>query len=153
MSFLLTLEESKLETIISLLAKYEQKVQDAAPIFNLEGRRLEEIMRTLPGHQSSYDRAFQEMKALDEWLNNLKDKKTAKYWKKYVEGYPKALSTRDVQAYIAGESEIVELNQIMIEVTLTKNHLQAIVDSLRQLAWMTGHITKLRVVELGDVML
>jgi len=153
MSFLLTIEESKLEAIIDLLEKYEHMVQAAAPIFKLEGRRLEEIMRTLPRHQAEYDLAFQELKSLEEWLETIKEKRTAKYWKKYLEGYPKQLATRDIQSYIAGEKEIVEMNQFIIEVTMIKNQLASIVEAIKQMAWMTGHTTKLRVAELGDVVL
>lgn len=153
MSFLLTLEMDKLEQILVILPKYEQKVKDAEVIFELEGRKLEEIARTLPHHQQNYGRAYQEMKALAEWLQNVKEKETAKLWKKYVEGYPKQLSTRDIQAYIAGEKIIVELNQIIIEVDLTKNHLYEITENLRNMGWMVGHITKLRVAELQETVL
>lgn len=153
MSFILLLEDTKLEEIVNHLPKYEQMIKDAEPIFKLEGRHLEEIIRTLPHYQSRYDQAVQEMKALDEWLGGVKDKRTAKLWKKYVEGYPKQLATRDVQAYIAGEKEIVELNQIAIEVTLIKNHLTSIVEAIKQMGWMVAHITKLRVAELNDLTL
>lgn len=150
MSFLLTLDESKLEEIVSLLEKYESMVEAAEPIFKLENRRLEEIMRVLPHYQSQYDQAFYDVKALDEWLNNLKEKASAKYWKKYLESYPRQLAQRDIQAYISGEKEIVELNQLIIEVALIKNKLSAIVEALKQMGWMMGHITKLRVSELQD---
>ena len=83
MSFLLTLEEDKLDEIIDLLDRYEQAVENAQPIFKLEGRRIEEIARTLPHYQSSYDQQYQELKSLEEWLNNLKEKRVAKLWKKY----------------------------------------------------------------------
>jgi hypothetical protein len=153
MSFLLTLEEDRLEEIISLLDRYEQAAQNAEPIFKLEGRRIEEIARTLPHYQSSFDQQYQELKSLEEWLNNLKEKRVAKLWKKYNEGYSKALSTKDIQAYIAGEKDIVELNQIIIEVTLLKSKFFSIVDALKQLGWMLGHITKLRIAEMQDAIL
>ena len=153
MSFLLLLEEDKIDDILEKLPVYEDKVKAAEPIFKLEGRRLEEIARTLPYYQSSYDQSYQELKALEDWLNNIKEKKTAKYWKKYLEGYQRTLTSRDIQAYIAGEKEIVELNQIIIEVTLLKNHLSAIVEAIKQLGWMLGHVTKLRVAEMQDAIL
>jgi hypothetical protein len=153
MSFLLLLNEDELEKIVPLLPKYEIMVENAKPIFELEGRRLEEIARTLPKYQSSYDQAYQEMKALEDWVNNIKEKKTAKLWKKYNEGYQKALSARDIQAYIAGEKDIVETNQIIIEVLLIKNQLNAIVEALKNLGWMVGHITKIRVAELQETIL
>lgn len=153
MSFILTLDEDKLDAIIPLLPKYEERIRNAETIFKLEGRRLEEIMRTLPHHQASYDESLNELKALDEWVNNIKEKKIAKFWKKYNEGYSRQLTTRDIQAYIAGEKEIVEINQIIIEVTLLKNNLASIVEALRQLGWMVGHVTKLRVAEMQDAVL
>lgn len=153
MSFILTLEEDKLDSIIPLLPKYENAIAAAESIFKLEGRKLEEIARTLPHHQSSYDQRHQEVKALEEWLNTIKEKRTAKHWKKYLEGYSRQLSTRDIQAYIAGEKDIVELSQILVEVTLLKNNLGAIVEALKQLGWMLGHVTKLRIAEMQDAIL
>lgn len=153
MSWLLTLSEDKLEELIPILERFEEKIKAAEPIFKLEGRRLEEVARTLPQYQSSYNQSHQEVKAVEEWLNNIKDKRVSKLWKKYTEGYSRALSTRDIQAYIGGEKDIVELNQIIIEVTLLKNQLNSIVDALIQIGWMVGHITKLRVAELQDVIL
>jgi hypothetical protein len=153
MSFLLTLDEEKMEEIIDLLPKYEQRIQAAEPLFKLEGRRLEEIIRTLPHNLASYDESYQQLKALEEWINNIKEKKVGKLWKKYNEGYSRTLSTRDIQAYIASEKEIVELNQIIIEVTLLKNNLLSIVEALKQLGWMLSHITKLRVAEMQDAIL
>jgi hypothetical protein len=153
MSFLLTLDEERLEEIIPLLPRYEQKIQAAEPIFKVEGRRLEEVMRTLPHYQSSYDQSYQEMKGLEEWILNIKEKKVGKLWKKYNEGYSRQLSTKDITMYIASEKEIVELNQIIIEVVTLKNNLEAIVEALKQLGWMVGHITKLRVSEMQDAIL
>lgn len=150
MSFILTLEMDKLDAILEILPKYEQKVKDAEPIFNLDGRKLEEIMRTLPFHQSTYSRAHHEIKAVEEWITNVKEKESAKLWKKYLEGYPKQLSQRDIQAYIAGEKIIVEINQILIEVQLIKNHLSDIVDAIKNMGFMMGHVTKLRVAELDE---
>lgn len=153
MSFLLTLDEEKLEEIIPLLPRYEEKIKKAEPIFKLEGRRIEEIMRTIPHYQSSYDESYQELKSLEEWVNNIKEKKVGKLWKKYNEGYSRSLSTRDIQAYISGEKEIVELNQIIIEISLLKNSMFAIVDAIKQMGWQMGSITKLRIAEMQDAIL
>lgn len=153
MSFILTFDDNNISAIINELMRFEKLVLAAEPIFKLEGRRIEEIMRVLPHHLAQYDQALQEVKGVDEWLNNFKDKITAKYWKKYLEGYQRTLATRDIQAYIAGEKEIVEINQVAIEVTLLKNKLSAIVEALKQMGWMCGHMTKLRVAEMQDAIL
>ncbi len=146
-------ESEKLDELTSVLPKYEEKIQAAAPIFKVEGQRLEAIARTLPHHQSSYDQSLQELKALEDWVINLKEKMTARLWRKYNEGYSRQLSTRDIQAYIAGEPEIVAINQILIEIKLHKDQCAAIVEALKQLGWMVSHITKLRVAEMQDAIL
>lgn len=153
MSFLLTLEEEKLEEILPLLPKYEEQIAAAENILKLEGRRIEEIMRTLPHYQASYDESYNNLKALEEWIKNIKEKKEGKLWRKYNESYSRALSSRDIQAYIASEKDIVELNQIIIEVALLKNNMYSIVDALKQVGWMLSHVTKLRVAELEDAIL
>jgi hypothetical protein len=153
MSFILTLDDERLEEIVPLLPRYEERIAAAEPIFLIEGKRLEEVMRTLPHYQSSYDQSYQELKGLEDWLNNIKDKKVSKLWKKYTEGYSRQLTTKDITAYIAGEKDIVEINQILIEVALLKNNTLAIVEALKQLGWMVGHITKLRISEMQDAIL
>ena len=153
MSFLLTLEEEKLEEILNVLPKYEQQIASAENVLKLDGRRLEEIMRTLPHYQASYDESYNNLKALEEWIKNIKEKKEGKLWKKYNEGYSRTLSSRDIQAYIASEKEIVELNQIIIEVCLLKNNMFSVVEALKQVGWMLSHITKLRIAEMQDAIL
>lgn len=154
MSFILTLSEDKLQTdLVGILASYEESAKGSEHIFKIEHKRIEEVARTLPHYQSTFDQKFQELKSLEDWLNILKEKKIAKHWKKYNEAYSKALSTRDIQAYIAGEKDIVEINQIIVEVTLLKNTFFAIVDALKQMGWMLGHITKLRISEMQDAIL
>ena len=153
MSLTLTLDESRLGEIIPLLDKFEQRIQAAEPIFELDGRKLEEVIRQVPKHQSSYDKTLQEAKAIEEWLLVLKEKRVGKHWKKYNEGYSRALTTRDIQAYIGAEKDIVELNQILVEIVLIKNNLIAIVEAIKNMGWMVGHITKLRVAELEQAIL
>jgi hypothetical protein len=153
MSFILSLDESKLEEIIPIISKYEKMITSAEPIFKLEGTLLESALKTLPHYQSSYDQALQEMKGVEEWIAAIKEKKVGKLWKKYNEGYSRQLTARDIQAYIAAEPDVVALNQILVDVVSTKNKLAAIVDALRQMGWMLGHVTKLRVAEMNDAIL
>lgn len=153
MTFLLTLDEERLGDIVPLLPDYEKKISAAEAIFKLEGKRLEEIMRTLPHYQSSYDQSYQELKSLQEWVENIKEKKVGKLWKKYLEGYSRVLSTKDIQCYIAAEKDIVELNQIIIEISLLKNNMYSIVDALKQLGWQMSSITKLRIAEMQEAIL
>lgn len=153
MSFLLKLEEDKLnEQLPELFERYEEHVKSAEPLFKLEGRRLEEIARTLPYHQAAYAQRAHEMKQVVKWLENQKFKLEARFMKNYSQG-PRAFGAREINTFIGGEREIVEYNQLIIEATLLQGQLDEIVEAFRQMGWMVGNITKLRVAELQDIVL
>jgi hypothetical protein len=153
LSFLFTLEEDKLAAQLpDLFDDYEREIAKAEPLFDIKGERLEMLARDLPQHQGHYNLKMQEMKMLMKWLENYKAKLEAIHLKNYSRGQ-RALSASDQKIFLAGESNIIELNQLIIEATLMHGKLEAIVDSFRQMGWMVGNITKLRVAELQEVIL
>lgn len=150
MSFLFTLEEDKLaDQLPAIFENYEKHIKAAEPLFELDGMRLELIARNLPQHQMFYAHRAHEMKQVMKWLENYKYKLEACYTKNYSQGQ-RALTARDVTTFISGEKEIVELNQLIIEANLLYSQLDEIVEAFKQMGWMCGHITKLRVAELQD---
>jgi hypothetical protein len=153
MSFLFTLDESKLgEQLPEIFDAVELEIAKAEPLFDIEGIRLELLARDLPKHQGHYDLKAQEMKQLMKWLENYKGKQEAILLKNYNKGQ-RALSATDQRILIGGEKDIVETNQLIIEATLLYGKLDAIVEAFKQMGWMIGHITKLRVAELGDIII
>ena len=151
MSFLFTLEEDKLaDQLPKIFENYENHVKNAEPLFDLDGMRLELIARNLPQHQVFYAHRANEMKQVIKWLENYKSKLEARFTKNYSQGQ-RALTARDITTFIGGERDIVELNQLIIEATLLYSQLDEIVEAFKQMGWMLGHITKLRVAELQEV--
>jgi hypothetical protein len=153
MSFLFTLDEAKLsEQLPEIFEGVEREIAKAEPLFDIEGVRLELLARDLPKHQGHYDLKAQEMKQLMKWLENYKGKQEAILLKNYNKGQ-RALSATDQRILIGGEKDIVETNQLIIATTLLYGKLDAIVEAFKQMGWMIGHITKLRVAELGDIII
>lgn len=151
MSFLFTLEEDKLaEQLPAIFERYEKHVKDAEPLFELDGMRLELIARNLAQHQTRYAHRAAEMKQVSKWLENYKAKLEARFTKNYAQSQ-RVLGARETTVFINGEKEIVELNQLIIEATLLYQQLDEIVEGFRQMGWMVGNITKLRVAELQEV--
>ena len=75
MSFLFTLEEDKLaDQLPKIFENYENHVKAAEPLFELEGMRLELIVRNLAQHQMFYAHRATEMKHVMKWLENYKAK-------------------------------------------------------------------------------
>ena len=139
--------------LLSIITKYEKYVEEAEPLFKIDGKKLEEVCRTLPKNLVVYDRHYHEMKTLEEWMMVKREKIQSKLWKKFLEGYPRALAAKDIQMYIQGDPEYVEFTEIILEVANIKAKLQSLVKAFENMSWMLGHITKLRIAELQDVVL
>lgn len=153
MSFLFTLEEDKLgDQLPSIFDEYERLVEEAEPLFQLEGMRLELIARNLPYHQAHYMKKSDDMKQVVKWLENYKAKLEAKFTKNYMQGQ-RSLTQRDANTLIAGEREIVELNQLIIEAALIHGKLNDIVEGFKQMGWMVQSIVKLRIAELQETVI
>jgi len=132
--------------------QWDEEIQGAAPIFEIEGERLEKLARDLPHHQFFYAKRAQESRALVKWLEIQKTRKEARHVKNYNQN-PRALGAREQALYVQGEKDIVELNQLIVEANLKQQQFEEIVESLKQMGWMIGHITKLRVAEMQDVII
>lgn len=153
MSFLFTLDEDKLsEQLPEIFAKAELEILKAEPLFEIEGQRLELLMRNLPQHQGHYAQKAQEMKHLMKWLENYKSKLEFIHLKNYSRGQ-RALTATDQKIFLAGEQNTIEVNQLIIEANLLYSKFDEITEAFKQMGWMCGNITKLRVSELQDVVL
>lgn len=157
MSIIMSLDTNDDSTLFSqllnIITKYETIVDDSEKLFKIEGVKLEEVCRTLPKNLSVFDRHYQELKTLEEWMIVKREQIQSKLWKKFLEGYPRALASKDIQMYIQGDPEYVGFTEIILEVSNIKAKCLAIVKAFEQLGWMVGHITKLRVAELQDTVL
>ena len=138
--------------IVTLMERYEREIKKAEPLFALDGRRLEEIARTLPYNQLHYDNLLQECKQLVKWLENQKARIEARLTKNYLQGQ-RAYGARETTTLIAGEKEMVEHNELILEAQLTQQRLGAIVEAFAQMGWMVSHITKLRVASIHDAVI
>lgn len=145
-------EENYIQYLLNVFPKYERYVSEAEKLFDLEGQFLEKIARSVPQHQAAYAERSIDMKGVVKWLENHKAKLEAIHLKNYMRGQ-RALSVSDQRILMAGESNIVELNQFIIEGTILQNKLEEITEGFRQMGWMVGSIVKLRVAELGEIVL
>lgn len=155
MSSLLELSDVLAELVDQLhtyFEKYRVALERAEPLFELKGRRLEEIVRSLPYHQSEYAQLAREAEQLVKWLENRRAKIEGKLTKNYLQGQ-RAYGSRETATLVAAEPEMIEQNQLIIEATLYRQRLDEVVEAFKQMGWMMTNITKLRVAELQDVIL
>lgn len=131
------------------LNHYEHELNQArkevAIVGNLEGN-----VKELPAITEIRFNQLQEIEAVLNYMN-IQMRKIRK--DKYVEyeRYQKALTGREVEKYIDGESDIVDFEVIINEIALVRNKYLGIMKALESKNFMMGHIAKLRCAGMEDV--
>jgi hypothetical protein len=75
------------------------------------------------------------------------------HFKKYLENYQRALSSRDCERYVEGESDVVEFEKAINEFALIRNKWLGITKALDIKQWQLSNVIKLRTAGLEDATL
>jgi len=128
---------------------YENELDLARVETGLKGN-LEKNASNLPGIVEKRFGQLQEIEAILEYLNIELRRMRSKFFKQYLESYQRALSSRDVEKYVDGEADVVDMEKIINEFALLRNKWLGILKGLDQKQWQITNITKLRVAGMED---
>lgn len=135
--------------IPNAVAHYEQELDQARFECRIKGN-LEKNSAAMPGVVEQRFNQLQEIEAILQYLNIELRRLRSKHFKKYLENYQRALSSRDVEKYVDGESDVVDYEKIINEFALLRNKWLGITKALDQKQWQITNITKLRVAGMED---
>jgi hypothetical protein len=76
--------------------------------------------------------------------------KKSQMFRKYLETYQRALSSRDCEKFVEGEADVVDYEKIINEFALLRNKWLGITKALDQKQWQITNIVKLRVAGMED---
>ena len=114
---------------------------------------IEKSSSVLPGIVEQRFNQLQEIEAILEYLNIELRRTRSKSFKKYLENYQRALSSRDVEKYVDGEADVVDMEKIINEFALLRNQWLGIIKALDIKQWQLSNIIKLRAAGLEDATL
>ena len=114
---------------------------------------IEKASAALPGIVEHRFNQLQEIEAILEYLNIELRRTRSKAFKKYLENYQRALSSRDVEKYVDGEDDVVDMEKIINEFAMLRNQWLGIVKGLDIKQWQLSNIIKLRTAGLEDITL
>ncbi len=114
---------------------------------------IEKASANLPGIVEQRFNQLQEIEAVLEYLNIELRRIRSKAFKKYLENYQRALSSRDVEKYVDGEADVVDMEKIINEFAMLRNQWLGIVKALDIKQWQLSNIIKLRTAGLEDITL
>lgn len=112
---------------------------------------VEKASAALPGIVEQRFNQLQEIEAILEYLNIELRRIRSKTFKKYLENYQRALSSRDCEKYVDGEEDVVDMEKIINEFALLRNQWLGVIKSLDTKAFQINNIIKLRVAGLDDI--
>ena len=138
--------------IPAFITYYESELQEAKLECSVKGI-VEKNITALPGITEQRFNQLQEIEAVLNHLNIQLRKIRRKHFQKYLEGYARALSSRDAEKYVDGEDEVVDFETLINEVALLRNRWLGIMKGLDAKQWQLGHIVKLRTAGMEDVSL
>ena len=128
---------------------FETELVDAKLEVKLKGN-VERAASEMPGIVEHRFNQLQELEAILNYLNIELRRLRSSFFKQYLENYQRALSSRDVEKYVDGESDVVDYEKIINEFALMRNKWLGVCKGLDQKQWQLTNIVKLRVAGMED---
>lgn len=129
---------------------FERELLDAKREVKITGN-IEKSSAAMPGIVEHRFNQLQEIEAILEYLNIELRRLRSQFFRKYLENYQRALSSRDVEKYVDGEADVVDYEKIINEFALLRNKWLGVLKALDIKQWQLSNVIKLRVAGMEDV--
>lgn len=134
------------------MAYYEAELLAAKLDVKVSGN-IERASASMPGIVENRFNQLQEIEAILEYLNIELRRLRSQHFRKYLENYQRALSSRDCEKFVEGEADVVDYEKIINEFALLRNKWLGIIKALDIKQWQLSNIVKLRTSGLEDATL
>jgi hypothetical protein len=114
---------------------------------------IEKAAASMPGIVETRFSQLQEIEAILEYLNIELRRLKSQMFRKYLETYQRALSSRDCEKFVEGESDVIDMEKIINEFALLRNKWLGVTKGLDVKQWQLSNIIKLRVAGMEDASL
>ena len=138
-----------ISAIPEAIKHYEAELESAKAECRIRGN-VEKASANMPGIVEQRFNQLQEIEAILQYMNIELRRLRSKHFKKYLENYQRALSSRDVEKYVDGEADVVDYEKIINEFALLRTKWLGITKGLDQKQWQITNIVKLRVAGMED---
>jgi hypothetical protein len=141
---------ANLGEIPNFIEYYERELVAARADIKIQGK-VERELSNLPGETEHRFNQLQEIEAVLEYLNIQLRKIRQRHYKKYLEAYARALTSRDAEKYAEAEDEVVDMETIINEVALLRNRWLGVMKGIESKNFMLGHVVRLRTAGMEDI--
>ena len=141
-----------ISNIPNAAAYYESELLAAKQDVRVAGN-LERAAASMPGIVENRFGQLQEIEAILEYLNIELRRLRSQHFRKYLENYQRALSSRDCEKFVEGEADVVDFEKIINDFALLRNKWLGVIKALDIKQWQVSNIIKLRTAGLEDASL
>ena len=139
-----------LGVIPDFISHFETELLSAKQEVKVYGN-VEKNIAAIPGVTEHRFNQLQEIEAVLNYLNIKLRQIRRKHFQKYLEAYNRALTSRDAEKYVDGESEVIDFEVLINEVALLRNKWLGIMKGLDSKNFMLGHVVRLRSAGMEDI--
>jgi hypothetical protein len=139
-----------LANLPDFISHYETELNQAKKECMIIGV-IEKNISMLPGITEQRFGNLQEIEAVLKYLEIQLRKIRSQTFRKYLENYNRALTSRDAERYVDGEQDVIDMETIINEIALLRNKYLGILKGLESKNFMIGHITRIRVAGMEDM--
>ena len=132
-----------LNEIPNFINYYEKELVEAKKCVNIYGN-IEQNLAKLPGQTEMYFSMLQEIEAILNYMNIQLRKIRRTYYQQYLEGYNRALTSRDCDKYVDGETDVIDYELLINSVALIRNKYLGIMKGLESKGFQLSSISRLR---------
>jgi len=134
------------------VAHFESELQGARMDVKIHGN-IERASASMPGVVEERFSQLQEIEAILEYLNIELRRLRSQHFRKYLENYQRALSSKDCEKYVDGEADVVDFEKIINEFAVLRNRWLGITKALDVKQWQLSNVIKLRTAGMEDASL
>lgn len=147
-----TADQKDLTPLVDCLEYFEKEYEMAKDEVKIQGS-IEQAAARIPGIVEHRWSQLQEIEAILVWMDNQVKKAHQQAFKKFLEHYNRQLSSRDAQLYADADDQVLELKEILNQVSLIRNKYIGIMKALETKQYQINNITKLRAAGLEDTLI
>jgi hypothetical protein len=129
---------------------YEAELLQARQEVKINGN-IEKQLAQMPGITERRMADLQTIESILEHLNIQLRKTRSQQFRKFLEGYNRALTSRDAEKYVDGTDDVIDMEVLINNVAYLRNQYLGIIKSLESKQWMLGHVVKVRCAGMSDL--
>lgn len=129
---------------------FENELNEVKNDVSIHGNLEKQLIR-MPGLTEKYFGHLQTIEGVLEYLNIQLRKTRSLTFRKFLEGYNKALSSRDAEKYADGTDDVINFELIINRVSYIRNKYLSAVKSLEVKQWQLSNVVRVRASGLQDI--